>query len=172
MELNAYVTEFQEAVNSLDKKLLAAKNLEPQTGVWLQSVVLRLQKNTWANDPDKKPQSGPAIFFSVWLSEKSLQEQKLYYNIHALKLRQLEGYKIAARPFAIAFRDRFQPFIHRWPNVSTNFGPLTLMEGWTRLNADTIRENVSTLAGKFTEIDFIIDDLLQICKRPNYTHRP
>ncbi len=166
METSVYLTEFQKAANSLDKKLLATKKLETETGFWLESVVLRLQKKAWVNDLYKKPQSGAGIFFSVWVGDKTIKENKVLYNIHALKLRELQGYRIAGREFADAFRQRFKPVEHSWPNVSVNFGPLTLMEGWVALDAAPINETVYNLALQFLEIDAIIDELLQSRKLP------
>lgn len=155
-----YLTEFKKAADSLDKELLAQKKLEVETGAWLESIVLRLQKNAWANKPNEKPQSDAAIFFSIWVSDKAVKDGKIFYNIHALKLRQLKGHKITSREFANAFRKRFKPFEHHWPNVSVNFGPLTLMEGWEKLNTVTIATDVSRIASRFFEIDSLIDELL------------
>ncbi len=155
-----YLTEFKKAAGRLDGRLLAQKKMEVEVGVWLESVVLRLQKSAWANKPYERPQSDAAIFFSVWVSDKAVKEHKIFYNIHALKLRQLQGYKIASREFATAFRARFKPFEHRWPNVKTDFGPLTLMEGWEKPDRTTIEEDVFRIAGRFLEIDSLIDELL------------
>ncbi|KAI9463097.1 hypothetical protein F5148DRAFT_1286228 [Russula earlei] len=173
METTIYLTEFEKAANSLDKKLLTTKKLEIETGVWLESVVLRLQKKTWVNDLYKKPQSGAGIFFSIWVSDKAIKaikENKILYNIHALKLRELHGYRITSREFADAFRQRFQPIEHLWPNVSVNFGPLTLMEGWVALDTAPVNETVYKLASQFLEIDSMIDELLQSRKLPG-AHR-
>ena len=63
MDTNLYLSLFQQAVDKLDKRLLNQKQLQVETGVWLNSVVLRLHKQHWANNPDAKPQTGPAIFF-------------------------------------------------------------------------------------------------------------
>ena len=60
-----------------------------------------------ANNPFEKPQPGPAIFFSVWINA-GIKEHKLFYNIHALKLRQLKGYNITSRKFASDFREQFK----------------------------------------------------------------
>jgi len=170
MELTAYLTDFKKAAESLDAKLFAARKLEIDTGTWLESVVLRLQKKAWANDLYKKPQSGAAIFFSVWLNDKTIKEEKIFYNIHALKLRQLQGYRLTSREFSAAFRERFQPFESLWPNVSTHFGPLTLMEGWAAFDPARVKEIVYSLAVAFLEIDSIIDELLQSRKLPGRHH--
>jgi hypothetical protein len=131
-----------------------------QTGTWLESVVLKLHKKHWANMPFETPQSGSAIFFSIWMNDKTLKEDKLFYNIHALRLRQLKGYSITSREFAENFRKKFKQYENRWPNVSVDYGPLTLMEGWIKPDPTHLQKNILELANKFLEIDFLIDDLL------------
>lgn len=160
MPPTSYLTEFKKAANSLDRNSLAAKNLEIEVGVWLESVVLRLQKKAWVNNPDEKPHSDASIFFSIWLNDESVRKNRIFYNIHALKLRQLRGYKITSREFAAAFRAGFVHFEHLWPNVSTSFGPLTLMQGWKEFDPGNVRRDVFDIAARFLEIDSIIDELL------------
>jgi hypothetical protein len=165
MDEKFYLTQFQQAAAKLDKELLHKKNLEVETGVWLDSVVLKLHKRHWANNPDAKPQTGAGIFFSVWLGNDDLKSNKLCYNIHALKLRQLNGYTITSRDFAADFRQQFKKFEHNWPNVSVNFGPLTLMEGWQTIDLKSTEEDVFNIAQKFFEIDSLIDSLLSHRKK-------
>ena len=167
MDFPYYLNEFKQAADQLDKTLLAKKEIETETGIWLNSVVLRLQKRSWANKPSERPQSGAAIFFSAWLNAAAVKEDMLLYNIHALKLRQLSGYSIASREFAAAFRQRFKRVERQWPHVSTGFGPLTLMQGWKEIDTGHLPKDISVLANKFLEIDFLIDDLLRHYKRSN-----
>src|ERR1700744_5160968 len=122
MDAIFYLSLFQQVVNKLDKRLLDEKQLRVETGVWLDSVVLKLHKQHWANTPDAKPQTGPAIFFSIWVGNAGAEEDKFFYNIHALKLRKLNGYAITSRKFADDFREQFKSIAHNWPNVSTKFG--------------------------------------------------
>lgn len=159
MEIGYYLDKFQKSVDRFDKGLFDQKRLEYKVGVWLESVVLKIQKKIWVNEQTTKP-FGESIFFSIWLNDESIQKGKLYYNIHALKLRELVGYAIKSREFADAFRLRFKPFEKEWPNVSVNFGPLTLMEGWVILDEADLGDIIKELAYKFLEIESIIDDLL------------
>ena len=152
---------FQTAAAQLDKKILSKKQIEIATGMILESVFLKLYKTHWANATPDPLTSPSRIFFSVWLNDKAIKEGKLLYNIHALKLRQLKGYSITSREFATAFRIKFKTFEKHWPNVSTKFGPLTLMEGWTKLNEATIQDDIIKLGKQFLEIDYLIDDLLE-----------
>jgi len=46
-----------------------------------------------------------------------------------------------------------------------DFGPLTLMQGWEKLDITTIREDVLKIASKFLQIDSLIDRLLDNAKK-------
>jgi hypothetical protein len=160
MNTTFYLSLFQQAADKLDKRLLDQKQLQVETGVWLDSVVLRLHKQHWANNPDAKPQTGPSIFFSIWINNADIKEHKLFYNIHALKLRKLNGYAITSRKFADDFREQFKSDEHNWPNVSMKFGPQTLMQGWKIVDLDFPIEDILKIANKFIEIDILIENLL------------
>lgn len=151
---------FKAASASLDHKLLQQKSAIIETGIWLDSVVLRISKEHWANDVFQKPQTGAAIFFSIWLNEKSLKKDKVNYNIHAFKLRDLKGYSLTSSAFTSAFRKQFNYFKEDWPNLSTEQGPRTLMQGWITHDPINLQRDISELACKFFKIDGIIDELL------------
>ncbi len=183
MEIAPYLSEFEKAAEKvgLDATLLAQKGLDVEVGLWLNSVVLRMHKKTWANKPFERPQSDTAIFFSIWVNVKDVKADRLFYNIHALKLRQLHGYRITSRDFAADFRAGFKPFARHWPNVSVDFGPLNLMEGWVALDAAAVADPVASalapaiaadviaaddaLATGFLEIAPLIDALLERRKK-------
>jgi hypothetical protein len=156
-----YLNQFKNAAAKLDQSLITEKGIEVTVGIWLNSIVLRLIKPKWANNPHARPQTGSAIFFSVWINEGALEGHQISYNIHALKLRKLKGYKLTSRKFATAFREKFKPFEKAWPNVSVDFGPLTLMQGWKDTTPTQIEQQVFELALEFLKIDFLIDDLLE-----------
>jgi len=160
MDTTSYLSLFQQAVDKLDKTLLNQKQLQVETGIWLDAVVLRLDKQHWANNPGAKPQTGPAIFFSIWISNTDIKEHKLYYNIHALKLRKLNNYRLTSRKFADDFREQFKSLEHNWPNVSMKFGPQTLMQGWKIIDLDSLIATILEMANKFIEIDILIENLL------------
>lgn len=160
MDTKYYLDKFQESADHSDKELFAKNDLAIKVGVWLNSVVLKIQKNTWVNQSPAAKPFEESIFFSVWINDESIKENKLNYNIHALKLRQLAGYTIQSREFAAAFRVRFKAFENKWPNVNLNFGPLTLMEGWVKINDKAFENVIQKLVSQFLEIQPIIDDLL------------
>ena len=160
MDFKYYLDEFEKAAKLLDKKVINKKDIQIQTGIWLDSVVFRLQKKHWANNPDEKPHSGSAIFMGIWLDKKAIADNKLFYNIHALRLRQLNGYKLQSRAFAMSFREKFKPFQQKWSNVSTNFAPQTLMEGWKEFGQNSLQEDVYKLAENFLDIEDLIESTL------------
>ncbi|CAN5433907.1 hypothetical protein BH09PLA1_BH09PLA1_12660 [soil metagenome] len=143
-----------------------------KVGKYNGSAVIKLQKRSWTNDPMNVVENRSGIFFSVWVDEKSLSRQRACYNIHALKLHELQGYDIGkSTDFASAFRRRFERGKKRWPNVSVDFGPLTLMQGWIRVNSPTFPAEIDALLRKFIELSPTIDHLLEASKRtPNRPH--
>ena len=44
--------------------------------------------------------------------------------------------------------------------MSVNHGPLTLMEGWTKLDLENFQEEVLKLVSNFLEIEYLIDHTL------------
>ena len=165
MDLKHYLPKFQQAVNKLNKKLLHKKNIEVFVGVCMDSVCLKLYKKSWASPAQDPLTAETRIFFSVWVNEAIINEKKLFYNIHALKLRKLPGYKIESRKFAEAFRADFQDFKVQWQNVSVQFGPLTLMEGWLKVDEKNFQDEIVELANKFLAMEHLIDEALAKFKK-------
>lgn len=129
-------------------------------GYYQDCCVLKLQKRAWTNDPLDQVQNQSGIFFSLWCNESSLRKNRVLYNIHALKLRTLEGYTIASRDFAADFRKRFRPMRADWPNVRVDYGPATLIQGWIPGESDTLLEDILSLMDRFATLSPLIDDLL------------
>ena len=166
MDIDFYLNKFQDAADKLDKKILSKKQLEVAVGVYQQgSVFLKLFKKSWANEFENPLIAESRIFFSVWVSDSILREEKIFYNIHALKLRRLKGYTIESRKFAETFRTSFKKFESKWEHVSTKFGPLTLMEGWIKMDEKNLQTQITELAKQFFEIDHLIDENLAHFKK-------
>ena len=165
MNFAQYLYQFQDTANQLDKKILKQKGLEVAVGITLESVYLKLYKKSWANPSQDPLTSTSRIFFSIWVNEATLAEEKLFYNIHALKLRQLHGYKIESRKFADTFRALFKTLEDQWPNVSTQFGPLTLIEGWLPLDIPSLPHQLTRLADIFSTLEPLIDITLSRFQR-------
>ncbi|WP_157544031.1 hypothetical protein [Mucilaginibacter paludis] len=153
-----YLDKFQKTATGLNKHYFDSAGLHFKVGEWLGCAVLKIQKPSWCNKPPEGKPFERSIFFSIWVSAEGIQHNRLYYNIHALKLRELNQYKIQSREFAQAFRNRLGPYAINWPNLSTNYGPLTLMQGWVEL--DKLEEEVPKLCYSFKPIAIIIDELL------------
>lgn len=160
MDYNFYRREFEETIEDIFFLQFGHYGFKLSVEEVLESVALKIYKREWSNDSESPSDSKSKIFFSVWVNDKTIREGRLYYNIHALKLRELKGYKISSRDFAKKFRNKFIENLEEWQNVSINLGPLTLMEGWIPLNTETLQNDIGDLAEKFLMISPIIDDTL------------
>lgn len=134
-------------------------------GFYKACSVLKLQKASWTNDSMDQVQNESGIFFSIWVNEASARRNRTNYNVDALKLRRLNGYVITSRDFAADFRKRFAPMRSPWPNVRLDYGPLTLMQGWIGIKADTLEEDLSGLMERFKMLSPLIDKLLEARRR-------
>lgn len=165
MENPWFLDKFTKSADQIDRSRLSIHEMDYRVGVWLQSVCLKMQKKSWLNPVSTARPFEESIFFSIWISDRAIQESRLNYNIHALQLRELTGYSIKSREFAAAFRAQFSPLACKWPNVSVDFGPLTLMEGWISVDLNDFEQNIVTLTHQFLDISPIIDDLLLARKK-------
>ena len=161
MNYEYYLEKFQKSADRLDKKMLTKKHMEIHVGITLESVVLKLYKRSWTNDKMNPLNARTRIFFAIWTNDKTLRQNKIFYNIHALKLRDFKGYSITSKGFANSFREDFLIFEQDWKNVSTKYGPLTLMEGWEHFENATLEDIVLKLANKFLSIEHLIDNTLE-----------
>jgi hypothetical protein len=134
-------------------------------GFYKSCSVLKLQKASWTNDPMDREQNKSGIFFSIWMNEVSMRKNRANYNIHALKLRQLEGYSITSRDFANDFRNGLASMHNTWPNVSMDHGPLTLMQGWIEIDSNSFEKDILVLLERFTQVSRLIDRLLESRRR-------
>lgn len=160
MNLEDYLKKIENSVKAVDAKALKESGLEIKTGIWLNSAVIRLQKKYWANNPHETPHSGSAIFMGIWINQQAFSHGILNYNIHALKLRQLNGYILQSRAFAVSFRGKFKKSESKWENVNVHLAPQTLMEGKIPLNEEKIEEDIIRLINNFIEIAPLIDETL------------
>ncbi|RLJ31645.1 hypothetical protein CLU97_1081 [Chryseobacterium sp. 7] len=156
-----YLEKFHQTVSGIPQETLSKYGLKLSVVTILESVSLKAYKPEWSGDPQSPLDAEGRIFFSVWVNDKAIREKKIFYNIHALKLRMLKAYKISSRDFAQNFRKEFSIHQKEWPNVSVDYGPLTLMEGWIELSTDQMENDVRELVQKFLKISPIIDNLLE-----------
>jgi hypothetical protein len=144
---------FQQAVAHNQQKL-TENQIDARFGEYQGCPFLKLDKASWHNRGEVAIPG--EIFFSIWLDEKG----RLNYNIHALKLRHLTKFKLQSREFAKDFRAQLILNDHDWPNLSLDFGPLTLMQGWVEHESQ-----FEGLVTKFIAIHPIIDELLEEQKK-------
>ncbi len=129
-------------------------------GFYKNCCVLKLQKASWTNDRMDQVLNKTGVFFSIWIDKEAGSKGRANYNIHALKLRQLKKYSITSRDFASDFRTSFAPLHDAWPNVSVDYGPQTLMQGWIEVGPDRIEYDLLVLMEQFQELSPLIDRLL------------
>ncbi|MCP1298916.1 hypothetical protein NK356_07055 [Chryseobacterium sp. S0630] len=165
MDYAFYLRKFHQAASEIPEEKLSKYGLKISVDTVLESVALKVCKPEWTGEPQSPLDAEGRIFFSVWVNDKTIRENKIYYNIHALKLRALKVYKISSREFAQNFRQEFLKYHKDWPNVKVNYGPLTLMEGWLDLKPDHIEKDVYELAQRFLNISSIIDSVLEQYKK-------
>lgn len=89
----------------------------------------------------------------------------LHYNLHALKLRQLPGYRLESRKFEAAFRDAAAPMLADWPGVEMDFGPQTLFQGFASCPQERVEVVTVELARKFLPLAEVVDGLLAKAKK-------
>ena len=130
-------------------------------GFYKACWVLKLQKPSWTNDPMDRVENTSGLFFSIWTNKASTRENRTNYHVHALKLRDLKGYSIASREFADDFRNAFASMCSLWPNVTVDYGPLTLMEGSIEVDSVHFEGNVLVLMERFQSLSSLIDRLLE-----------
>lgn len=165
MDHEIYLSIFREVAEELVQQELLPEDLSINAGIFLDSVCIKLYKKQWTNQIEDPLTAKTRIFCSVWINDQTIIDQKIRYNIHALKLRELKGYAIQSRKFAEQFRLRFQSQQHTWENVNINLGPLTLMEGSIPLYQGDLKRAVLNLTSKFSEIIPLIDDTLEAFKK-------
>ena len=134
-------------------RLLRTFQLHCEAGNCLDSAALKLQKRHWSDNG-----MGQGIFFSVWLGNREVETNRFNYNIHALKLGSQKSCGVKPVAFARAFRSRFA--FTGWPNISTDYGPQTLMQGWLPLHPRTFEQDVLGLIEHFASTHHTIDELL------------
>jgi len=161
MDFEFYLDKFNRSTKRLDRNQLDKKKLEVDVGIVLDSVFLKLYKREWTNDLNNPLNAEARIFFSIWVNDRTIRENKVFYNIHALKLRKLRGYSVLSKEFADSYRKQFKKHKTNWENVNVNFGPLTLMEGWREFTTENLESIIVKLADNFTEIDYLVDKTLK-----------
>lgn len=159
-DLLPYGGLFRKLKNEYGQRVDKPDGLICKQGYYMGSHVLKLQKASWTNDPMDRAQNETGVFFSIWISQKSAEQRRVYYNIHALKMRRLKGYAITSRKFAEDFRGMFASRRHHWPNVRVDYGSLTLMEGWIELNDETLEDQLLGLMKNFEPLAALIDGSL------------
>ncbi len=122
---------------------------------------LYMAKPHWTNRFDEKRESTIGIFCSIWVSPSLLKERKFAYNIHSKAIRTLPGYTVTSQEFAKEFRSLVKAKVSKWPGISLNHGPTTLLQGKDACELDSFAEKVEARIQGFVDIHEYVDDLLE-----------
>jgi len=150
--------EIQHAPNLLKKHGIVCKQLQFGGD---ESQPLYLAKPHWTNRFDKNRESTIGIFCSIWVSPSLLKEQQFAYNIHSKAIRKLPEYNLTSQKFAADFRSLVLSQITRWPNISVDHGPVTLLQGKDTCDLDTFADKIQERIHGFVDIHLHIDQLLE-----------
>lgn len=163
--LESYLKSFRKAQRQITTDARFDDAWVCKTGLWpeaaaTQAAVFKLHKRHWSPDLEEVIGNKTGIFFSVWVDEVVIAKGGLHYNLHALKLRQLPGYRLESRKFAAAFRDAAAPMLADWSEVETDFGPQTLFQGFVSCPQERVEMVTVELAWKFVLLAEVVDGLV------------
>jgi hypothetical protein len=164
-DMQKFRAAFPKIKTRFDERQSGRDGLICKQGFYKDCFVLKLQKASWTNDRMDQVPNKTGVFFSIWMNEKPASKSLANYNIHALKLRQLTGYSITSRDFANDFRNSFASMHAAWPNVSVDYGPQTLMEGWIEVDLKSFEKDMLALMERFKQVSPLIDRLLESRRR-------
>jgi len=121
---------------------------------------LYLAKSHWTNRFDEDRESTIGIFCALWVAPTLLKKKKFAYNIHAKTIQKLPEYNLKPKTFATEFRKLVSPHVAKWPGISLDYGPSTLLQGKETCELDSFAEKVEERILGFVDIYHHIDDLL------------
>ena len=79
-----------------------------------------------------------------------------------MSVRKLKSYRLTGNVFSDRFREAFDKVRAGWPNVSTDYGCCTLMQGWYDINPKSVASDAVKLMNQFdNQVAPIIDGLLK-----------
>ncbi len=132
------------------------------TGWALDAAILKLLKPSWTTDGGGQLLNSNGLFFGIWIDAACEARGIARYNLHAKKLRMIKGETFAAREFARTFRAQAQADLRGWPNCVFPKGPITLFEGFFRLDIATLKSETSALMDRFAALTPMVDRLLAV----------
>jgi hypothetical protein len=157
-----YLRSFAQAKSAYEKRATRQREIICRAGPHMNCAVLKMQKAAWTNDDLRKMGNQSGIFFSIWAGDNAARKGRADYNIHAMSVRELKRYRLTGNQFCDDFRDAFAKTRASWPNVETDFGCQTLMQGWFDIDPKRFASDVLQLMNRFDDkVAPIIDKLLE-----------
>lgn len=152
----------QALQQSIGPEMLARNELVCKAMPHDDSAVFYLAKNEWTNRLVKKAgEDTQGVFCSLWTNAELIKQGRFSYNIHSLKLHALPACRLTSRKFAEDFRNAVKDRIREWPNVRTDYGPLTLLQGYELCELDDFSTKARERVEAFASISGIIDALFE-----------
>ena len=152
---------FLKIQKELKTDYLKNHRLVIKVGTHLGASVIKLLKDSWTIDDHLSIKNTTGVFFSIWVDHISKYSDLVQYNVHALKMSRLGDHKIKSRGFAESFRSQVKKQIVDWPNVSTDHGPLTLLQGSFPFSEVNLEAQCLKSMEAFVKMSPIIDQVLK-----------
>jgi len=164
--LEHVLKSFADAKARYERQATRNPSMICRAGAHMDCAVVKLQKTAWTNDDLTKMGNQTGIFFSIWVGEAGAIKGRADYNIHAMSVRKLKSYRLTGNEFSDRFREAFHKVRVAWPNVSTDYGCCTLMQGWYDINHRSVASDAMRLMNQFDQqVAPIIDRLLDQSRR-------
>jgi hypothetical protein len=158
--MQPYLDVFSSLADARAADLQAQHGLVIKSGEGLGAAILKALKPAWTTDPPEQFLNTNGLFFSIWIDAACVKQNQVRYNLHAKKLRNIQGDAFPAREFARVFRAQVTNDLVGWPSVVYPKGPITLFEGHMPLNPKTLGADTSGLVDRFVGLVPTIERLL------------
>lgn len=159
--MQKYLVIFEGIKAERSAELKTLHGLDIKTGEGLDAAILKILKPTWTTDKPSEILNTNGLFFSVWVDAACEAQGIVRYNLHAKKLREIKGQTFAAREFVRSFRAQCGEELRAWPNWSYPKGPITLFEGFFKLDAATLQKDTIQVIERFAALSPQLDRLLK-----------
>src|SRR5689334_6965747 len=89
-----YLSAFRGAAATVSTHSNWDRQLVCRVGYHMDCAVLKVQKAEWTNDNLSAMGNQTGVFFSIWITQKRSAAGRAEYNIHAMQLRKVNGFRL------------------------------------------------------------------------------
>ncbi len=158
--MDKYLNILKQQEHRLAPGLLKRHRLVCKQLTFEGTAPLYVAKPHWTNRFDAEKDSTIGLFFAIWVTPQLIERKQFAYNLHSKQLRNLPGYKVTSRKFASEFRIAIKDKVSDWPEISLDYGPVTLFEGRDSCERDSFAQKVEQRVTAFVKIHAEVDTLL------------